>query len=116
MKTVEVRVKVSVDGEGLDVSQITSTRRDVAMLISSENSVLVFVDSDDTCGEHLEVAKHYSHDLASLNSEIGRINAMLLISALRSKGIPTHNFPLESASKARKVLQRIMEPTAVVVF
>jgi uridylate kinase len=113
---VVVRVKVSTDREELDISQIRSAQTRIKRLVASGKSALVVVDSNDTCRMHLDVAKKYSRDLKSVRSEIGRINAMLVISALRSAGIPTHVFPIEGARGAESFLVRVRDPTAAVSF
>ncbi len=113
---VIVRIGVSTDGEELDISEIRPAQTRVKRLVASGNSTLVVVNSDDTCGAHLDVASKYSRDLKNLKLEIGRMNAMLVISALRSAGIPTHVFPIEGPRGAESFLKRAREPTAAVAF
>ncbi len=115
MKMVVVRISVSTDSSELDVSKIRLAQRQIKKLASGGKSILVLVDSGDTGREHFEVAKRYSKDLKGLKAEIRKINAMLVIAALRSVGIPTHSLPLESPGKARAFLEKVREPTAAVV-
>lgn len=115
MKPAIVGIMISNPDGNLVVSMIRSGQRRVKRLISRNRSVLVLVDSGDTGRKHLDQAREYSKELGDLKSDIKRVNAMLVIAALRSADIPTHSQPFENEAEARSFLRRMKQPSAAVV-
>lgn len=115
MKPVSVGVTISSPDGNLDVSKIRSSQVSVKRLVSRGKSVLVIVDSGETGRKHFDQAREYSKELADLKSDIQRVNAMLVIAALRSAAIPTHSQPFDNEAEARSFIRKMKQPTAAVV-
>ena len=115
MKLVTIRVVISDPEGNLDLSKIRAAQMSVERLVSSRKSVLVLVDSGNTGRTHLDQAREYSKNLQDLKRDIRRVNATLVISALRSADIPTHSEPFENDAEASSFLRKIKQPTAAVV-
>ena len=104
MEPVTVGITISSHDGELDVSNIRSRQMSVKRLLSRRKSVLVLVDSGETGRKHFDQAREYSEELGDLKSDIQRVNAMLVIAALRAADIPTPSQPFDNEAEARSFI------------
>ncbi len=115
MKPVLVSVTITDENGTLVTESLLSCRTKVLEIVSGGGSALIVVNAPQAASAHLECAKKYSKNLKDLKDEIKKANCLLVISALRAGGVPTHVKPLDSERKARKFLEKEERPLACVV-
>lgn len=113
MNPVTVAVEVSDESGNLSVWKLRSARKEIGSLISKGKPVLVTVEQGKTGEAHLEHARRYSKDLSPVKGSLRQANALLVISALRAAGVPTHTTPFKDKRKARDFLKNYVAAAVV---